>query len=62
MNFGKALELLKQGKKLARVGWNGKGMFINLYTHTIYLSDGLHPNDEGAKLLSNRISQFLLNY
>jgi hypothetical protein len=27
MNFGKALDLLKEGKKAAREGWNGKGMF-----------------------------------
>lgn len=28
MNFGKALEELKAGKKVARKGWNGKGMFL----------------------------------
>ena len=28
MNFGKALEALKEGKKVAREGWNGKGMFL----------------------------------
>lgn len=30
MNFGQALELLKQGKRVRRLGWNGKGMFIYL--------------------------------
>ena len=30
MNFSEALELIKQGKKLARTGWNGKKMFIFL--------------------------------
>lgn len=30
MNFGKAIEALKEGKKAARRGWNGKGMFIYL--------------------------------
>jgi len=29
-NFGQALELLKQGKKVARAGWNGKGMWLQL--------------------------------
>jgi len=24
-NFGEAIEALKQGKKVARKGWNGKG-------------------------------------
>lgn len=28
MTFGIALELLKKGVKVAREGWNGKGMFI----------------------------------
>jgi hypothetical protein len=27
-NFGQAIEALKQGKRVARIGWNGKGMFI----------------------------------
>lgn len=27
-DFGKALELLKEGKLVARKNWNGKGMFI----------------------------------
>lgn len=30
MNFGKAIEALKAGKKVARAGWNGKGMFLYL--------------------------------
>jgi hypothetical protein len=30
MKFGDALEALKQGKKLQRAGWNGKGMWIVL--------------------------------
>lgn len=30
MCFGSALLTLKQGRKVARVGWNGKGMFLFL--------------------------------
>lgn len=29
-DFGQALELLKQGKKVARLNWNGKGQFLAL--------------------------------
>lgn len=29
-DFGKAINALKQGKKVAREGWNGKGMFLFL--------------------------------
>lgn len=28
MDFGKAIKELKNGKRLTRRGWNGKGMFI----------------------------------
>lgn len=34
MNFGKALELMKQGGRVCRKGWNGKGMFIYLVKGT----------------------------
>ena len=27
LNFGQAIEAAKQGKKIAREGWNGSGMF-----------------------------------
>ena len=30
MNFSDALAFLKDGRKAARLGWNGKGMFIFL--------------------------------
>lgn len=30
MDFGDAIRALKQGKKVAREGWNGKGMWLSL--------------------------------
>ena len=30
MNFSQALDALKLGSKVARSGWNGKGIFIGL--------------------------------
>ena len=32
MSFGLAIEAMKKGKKVARRGWNGKGMFLFLAT------------------------------
>ena len=32
LNFGQALELLKQGNNVARAGWNGKGLWVELQT------------------------------
>ena len=34
MNFGQALESLKDGKKVSRDGWNAKGLWIELQTPT----------------------------
>ena len=39
VDFGQALRLLKQGHKMSRSGWNGKGMFLyyvpaNKYPYT----------------------------
>lgn len=30
MNFSEALDKIKEGKKLTRKNWNGKGMFVYL--------------------------------
>lgn len=58
MNFGKALDALKEGKKVARKGWNGKGIFIELQvpdefskmTHSYIFIDttGLQTNNPDA--------------
>lgn len=40
MNFGEAIEALKEGSKVARIGWNGKGMWVVLMP-SLYLESGL---------------------
>ena len=39
MNFGKAIEALKDGKKVTRSGWNGKGMFLYMTTGSVVSLD-----------------------
>lgn len=34
MEFGAALDKLREGKRVRRVGWNGKGMYIELQNPT----------------------------
>lgn len=36
MDFGDAIKLLKEGKKLQRSGWNGKNQYIELATAISY--------------------------
>jgi len=55
MDFGKALEALKEGKRVARKGWNGKGMYLYLVHGCTVDKENLRneasfhlPCDEGA--------------
>lgn len=43
MNFGKAIEALKDGKKVARSGWNGKGMFLYMTAGSVVSLDKMKP-------------------
>ena len=36
MKFGLAIEAMKQGKKAARAGWNGKKQYIELASNISY--------------------------
>lgn len=42
LNFGDAIEALKSGRKVSRLGWNGKGMFLwlNRGVHDFHSKDG----------------------
>jgi hypothetical protein len=52
MNFGDALVQLKAGNKVARAGWNGKGMFLFFPGSTFQVSRppllGIYP--EGTEI------------
>lgn len=56
MNFGQAIESLKQGHKLRRSGWNGKGMFI-VYMPELKLPS-YNSQTEGAKV-NDRTAKFI---
>lgn len=36
LNFGQAIEAAKEGKKIAREGWNGSGMFAYIVSANSY--------------------------
>ena len=38
MDFGSAIKLVKQGKRVSRKGWNGKNQFIELATNISYVN------------------------
>lgn len=50
MNFGQALSALKEGKRVVRDGWNGKGMFLFLVPGSTFKVNrypllGIYPLD-----------------
>lgn len=54
MNFGKAIEAAKAGEKIARKGWNGKGMWV------IYVAGSRVKLREGTpyfKALANEVAE-----
>jgi len=53
MNFGQALEVIKSGGRVAREGWNGKGMFlflVNGSTFTVNREPLLSIMGEGTQV------------
>lgn len=53
ITFGEAIEALKSGKKVARQGWNGKGMFLFLVPGSVFKVNrppllGIYP--EGTEI------------
>lgn len=53
MNFSQALELIKEGRKLTRSNWNGKGQFVYLVAGSKFTVNrapllGIYP--EGAEI------------
>lgn len=52
MNFGEALEAVKEGKSICRPGWNGKGMYVKLQksSHSAF-RDYLEMKDAQGKFV-----------
>ena len=59
MNFGQALELLKQGKKVTRRGWNGKKQFIELATNISYVNTAEEIINAGHETMGNKAIAFV---
>lgn len=49
LNFSQALDALKQGQKIAREGWNGKGMWLAMSTGKSSLPEAQFWNQHAKK-------------
>ena len=61
MNFGKAINLLKEGKKLKRKGWNGKNQYIELATNISYKNAEGEIININHKTMGNKAIAFIGN-
>ena len=59
MNFGKAINLLKEGKKLRRKGWNGKNQYIELATNISYKNADGEIININHKTIGNKAIAFI---
>ena len=56
MPFGYAIEAARKGHKIARAGWNGKGMFV-VYMEPMYLPP--FNSQEPGKKVNDRTAKFI---
>ena len=59
MNFGKAIELLKKGKKVSRKGWNGKNQYIEVATNISYKNADGEIININHKTIGNKAIAFI---
>ena len=59
MDFGEAVKLLKQGKKVARQGWNGKNQYIELATNISYINANKETINAEHEAIGNKAIAFV---
>ena len=59
MDFGEAIKLLKQGKRLQREGWNGKGQYIELATNISYVNTKKEVINAEHEAIGNKAIAFV---
>lgn len=59
MDFGKAIKLLKEGKKLQREGWNGKNQYIELATNISYVNANNEVVNVNHEAIGNKAIAFV---
>jgi hypothetical protein len=58
-DFGKAIQYLKQGKKVQREGWNGKNQYIELATNISYKNNNNETVNAEHDAIGNKAIAFV---
>lgn len=59
MDFGEAIKLVKEGKKVARQGWNGKNQYIELATNISYINTDKETINAEHEAIGNKAIAFV---
>ena len=59
MDFGKAIKLLKEGKRVQRQGWNGKEQYIELATNISYRNTNAEVVNAEHDAIGNKAIAFV---
>ncbi len=59
MDFGKAIQLLKEGKRVQRQGWNGKNQYIELATNISYKNTNAEVVNAEHNAIGNKAISFV---
>lgn len=59
MDFGSAIKLLKEGKRVQRNGWNGKNQYIELATNISYKNANNKIINAEHQAIGNRAIAFV---
>ena len=59
MDFGKAIKLLKEGKRVQRQGWNGKGQYIEIATNISYKNTNAEVINAEHEAIGNKAIAFV---
>ena len=59
MTFGEAIEEVKRGKRATRIGWNGKGQYIELARRVSYVNSQNEVINVDHKDMGNKAIAFV---
>ena len=59
MTFGEAIEEVKRGKRAERIGWNGKGQYIELARRVSYVNSDNEVINVDHKDMGNKAIAFV---
>ena len=59
MEFGKAIEFVKNGYRASREGWNGKNQYIELASHISYVNSNGDVVNVNHRAIGNQAIAFI---